>query len=88
VAGSDFIQPIEEECAFSVAHREVGGAGVGAGSLIPTAEPTQGRRRFVRGQPRARARGHRDDGNVYAHWTEAMAERTAERMSEILGEPR
>ena len=41
MAGSDFIQPIEEECAFSVAHREVGRAGVCAGSLIPTAEPTQ-----------------------------------------------
>jgi integrase len=36
----------------------------------------------------SRALGHSDIGttaNVYAHWTEAMAARTAERMSEILG---
>ena len=34
------------------------------------------------------ALGHTDIGttaNVYAHWTEAMAARTAERMSGILG---
>jgi len=36
----------------------------------------------------SRALGHANIGTtsaVYAHWTEAMAARTAERMSEILG---
>ena len=46
---------------------------------------------YLRGdsyQPNRRQLGHADIGttaNVYAHWTEAMAARTAERMSEILG---
>lgn len=36
----------------------------------------------------SRALGHASittTANVHAHWTSAMAERTAERMSEILG---
>jgi integrase len=36
----------------------------------------------------SRALGHASittTANVYAHWTSSMAERTAERMSEILG---
>jgi len=36
----------------------------------------------------SRALGHASiatTANVYAHWTAAMAERSAERMSEILG---